>query len=64
MLCIDMSQMPARRFQPPWSVEEQPVCFMMRNHSGQALAVLKRAKRRMLSGLRAGRVKKCSSALT
>jgi hypothetical protein len=30
---------------PPWSVEEQPACFVVRDHSGQALikgtAVLK-----------------------
>jgi hypothetical protein len=27
-----------RRFPPPWSVEEQPACFVVRDHSGQALA--------------------------
>ena len=27
-----------RRFPPPWSVEEQPVCFVVRDHNGQALA--------------------------
>ena len=30
--------MPARRFPPPWSVEEQPACFVARGHNGQALA--------------------------
>jgi hypothetical protein len=30
--------MPARRFPPPWSVEEQPACFVVRDHGGQALA--------------------------
>jgi hypothetical protein len=30
--------MPSRRFPPPWSVEEQPACFVVRDHSGQALA--------------------------
>ena len=30
--------MPARRFPPPWSVEEQEACFVVRDHSGQALA--------------------------
>jgi hypothetical protein len=30
--------MPAGRFPPPWSVEEQPACFIVRNHNGQALA--------------------------
>jgi hypothetical protein len=27
-----------RRFPPPWSVEEQPACFVVRDHNGQALA--------------------------
>ena len=27
----------ARRF-PPWFVEEQPTCFVVRDHNGQALA--------------------------
>ena len=30
--------MPPRRFPPPWSVEEQPACFVVRDHNGQALA--------------------------
>jgi hypothetical protein len=30
--------MPARRFPPPWSVEEQDACFVVRDHSGQKLA--------------------------
>jgi hypothetical protein len=30
--------MPERRFPPPWTVEEQPACFVVRDHSGQALA--------------------------
>ena len=30
--------MPERRFPPPWSVEEQPACFVVRDHNGQALA--------------------------
>jgi hypothetical protein len=30
--------MPARRFPPPWSVEEQDACFVVRDHNGQALA--------------------------
>jgi hypothetical protein len=29
---------PARRFPPPRSVEEQPACFVVRDHGGQALA--------------------------
>jgi len=28
----------ARRFPPPWSVEEQEACFVMRDHDGQQLA--------------------------
>ena len=28
----------ARRFPPPWSVEEQPACFIVRDHDGQQLA--------------------------
>jgi hypothetical protein len=27
-----------RRFPPPWSVEEQSACFVVRDHSGQQLA--------------------------
>jgi endo-1,4-beta-D-glucanase Y len=30
--------MPARRFPPPWSVEEQSACFVVRDHNGQALS--------------------------
>jgi hypothetical protein len=30
--------MPARRFPPPWSVEEQDACFVVRDHNGQQLA--------------------------
>jgi hypothetical protein len=30
--------MSARHFPPPWTVEEQPACFVVRDHSGQALA--------------------------
>jgi hypothetical protein len=30
--------MTARRFPPPWSVEEQAACFVVRDRSGQALA--------------------------
>jgi hypothetical protein len=29
---------PARRFPPPWSVEEQPACFVVRDANGRALA--------------------------
>jgi hypothetical protein len=27
--------MAARRFPPPWSVEEQEACFVVRDHNGQ-----------------------------
>jgi hypothetical protein len=30
----------ARRFPPPWSVEEQEACFVVRDHNGQALAYI------------------------
>jgi hypothetical protein len=30
--------MPARRFPPPWTVEELEACFVVRDHNGQALA--------------------------
>jgi hypothetical protein len=30
--------MSTRRFSPPWSVEELEACFVVRDHSGQALA--------------------------
>ena len=30
--------MPARRFPPPLTVEQQPACFVVRDHNGQAFA--------------------------
>jgi len=30
--------MPSRRFTPPWSVEEQEACFVVRDRDGQQLA--------------------------
>jgi hypothetical protein len=30
--------MTARRFPPPWTVEELDDCFVVRDHSGHALA--------------------------
>jgi hypothetical protein len=30
--------MPARRFPPPWTAEEQPACFVVGDANGQALA--------------------------
>jgi hypothetical protein len=32
------NNMTARRFPPPWSVEEQDACFVVRDRAGQALA--------------------------
>jgi hypothetical protein len=31
-------EMMPHRFPPPWSVEETPACFIVRDHGGQALA--------------------------
>jgi hypothetical protein len=31
--------MTARNFPPPWSVEEQPACFVVRDHNGQQLGL-------------------------
>jgi hypothetical protein len=33
-----LALMPARRFPPPWTVEELEVCFVVRDHGGQQLA--------------------------
>lgn len=30
--------MPKRRFPPPWSVDELPACYVVRDGGGQALA--------------------------
>jgi hypothetical protein len=32
--------MPTRRFPPPWSVEEQDACFVVRDRGGQQLAYI------------------------
>ena len=32
--------MPTRRFPPPWTVEEQPACFVVRDHNGQQLVLM------------------------
>jgi hypothetical protein len=31
---------PPRRFPPPWSIDELEACFVVRDHSGQALAYI------------------------
>jgi hypothetical protein len=33
-----MSNPATRRFPPPWSIEEMPACFIVRDSDGQALA--------------------------
>jgi hypothetical protein len=35
---IGAAELSDRRFPPPWSIEEQPACFVVRDHSGQKLA--------------------------
>ena len=35
---LEFHQLPQRRFPAPWSVEERPACFVVRDHSGQQLA--------------------------
>jgi hypothetical protein len=32
--------LPARRFPPPWSVQQQDACFVVRDRHGQALAYI------------------------
>ena len=46
--------MPARRFPPPWSVEETEACFIVRDHNGQALAYVY-SRRSRAGGRRPGR---------
>jgi hypothetical protein len=38
MASTNPSKIPARRFLPPWSVEELDACFIVRDHRGQALS--------------------------
>jgi hypothetical protein len=35
-----MAKSPECRFPPPWTVEEQPACFVVRDHNGQQLAYI------------------------
>jgi len=30
--------MPYRRFSPPWDIDDNGACFIVRDHNGQALA--------------------------
>jgi hypothetical protein len=34
----EFAEMPVRRFPPPWTVEEQPACFVVRDVNGEVLA--------------------------
>src|SRR5262249_2685454 len=52
-----------RRFPPPWSVEEQSACFVVRDHNGQALAYVyfedepgRRSAAKVVGGDEAGRI--------
>ena len=42
--------MTLRRFPPPWTVEEQPVCLVVLDHNGQQLAYVffERPRMRMI----------------
>jgi hypothetical protein len=42
--------MTERRFPPPWSVEEQSACFVVRDHNGQALVCVFRGRARAQIG--------------
>ena len=33
-----IAPLPARRFPPPWSIEERQACFIVKDGNGQALA--------------------------
>ena len=36
IIAVVLLEMTGRRFPPPWSVEEQSACFLVRDHNGQA----------------------------
>jgi hypothetical protein len=40
MASTNPSKIAARRFPPPWSVEEQPACFVVVDRNGQKLAYI------------------------
>jgi hypothetical protein len=55
--------MPARRFPPPWSLEEQAACFVVRDQSGQQLAYVyfeDEPGRRSAGSLRCGVGRACA----
>jgi hypothetical protein len=33
-----MTDRPHRRFTPPWDIEDNGACFIIRDHNGQALS--------------------------
>jgi hypothetical protein len=35
---MPVAEFPERRFPPPWSVEEQKACFVVKDSAGQKLA--------------------------
>jgi hypothetical protein len=35
---VRKQDVPSRPFAPPWSVEEESACFVVRDHNGQARA--------------------------
>src|SRR5262249_48499314 len=37
--CCQVVAMAARRFPPPWPVEEQSACFVVRDHNGQVMSI-------------------------
>jgi hypothetical protein len=37
--------MEPRRFPPPWTVEERPACFVVRDRGGQALTFIMKMSR-------------------
>jgi hypothetical protein len=37
-LALDGQVMAERRFTPPWGIEDNGACFIVRDHNGQALA--------------------------
>jgi hypothetical protein len=62
--CVKTIQCSQRRFPPPWSVEEQDACFVVRDHNGQQLAYVyfeeepgRRSAARLLSKDEARRIK-------
>jgi hypothetical protein len=38
LIIATIMTVPSRRFPPPWTAEETEACFIVRDHSGQALA--------------------------